>query len=70
MKTTKVYHSPGYPLDPKKEQQRAFDNLSSDYSCVMIPKKPILLKSETHAITFNTQEEADAFIARMIHYRA
>lgn len=40
MKTTKVYHAPGYPLDPAKEEKRAFEGLS-EYRCKIIPPDPI-----------------------------
>lgn len=59
MKTTKVYHAPGYPIDPKKEEKRKPD---LDYECVIIPKKPLKLKSEICEYTFGSQAEADAFM--------
>lgn len=33
MKTTKVYHAPGYPLDPAKEKQRMINRMS-DFAIV------------------------------------
>lgn len=61
MKTVKVYHAPGYPLDPKKEEKRALEEFS-DYCCKMIPPKPILLKSQTVDFTFGSREEAETFL--------
>lgn len=62
MKTTKVYHAPGYPLDPKKEQKRAFEGLP-EFSCRMIPRKPFKLQSQTVEMTFGSMAEAEAFLS-------
>lgn len=62
MKTTKVYHAPGYPLDPKKEEQRSAQG-DPDYHCTMIPKKPFPLHSETVEFTFGSMDEAEKFLA-------
>lgn len=59
MKTTKVYHAPGYPIDPKKEEKRMYDGI---YECVIVPQKPIRLKSQTVELTFGTVKEAAAFL--------
>lgn len=61
MKTTKVYHAPGYPLDPAKEQKRAFEGLP-EFSCKIIPKKPFRLESQTVEMTFGSMAEAEAFL--------
>lgn len=62
MKTTKVYHAPGYPIDPAKEESRMLEGLN-DFRCVMIPKEPIVLKSQTVTLSFDTWEEAMAYVA-------
>lgn len=59
MKTTKVYHAPGYPLDPKKEEKRGWDRA---FDCEIIPPEPIILKSETVELKFDTLDEAMTFL--------
>lgn len=60
MKTTKVYHAPGYPVDPAKEEKRVLDGA---FECKIIPPEPILLKSQTVDFTFGSEEEAEALLA-------
>ena len=62
MKTTKVYHAPGYPIDPKKQEQRSFENLS-DFQCVIIPPTPFNLESKMEELTFGSMAEAEAFLS-------
>lgn len=57
MKTTKVYHAPGYPLDPAKEEKRMVENM-----CKLVPAKPFPLSAQTVDFTFGSHEEADAFL--------
>lgn len=47
MKTTKVYRAPGYPVDPKKEDQRVFNQMLKQ---TINPPSPIVHESITHVM--------------------
>lgn len=51
-KWTKVYSGPGYPIDPKKEQQRFYENLDQ-YQCVLVNPPVFELVSEQFEIIYD-----------------